>query len=109
MGDPECNKEQEDVFEDALEAYVPSAQGLEDSSAETQQVGYLIAFGSYETLVTDCGASEHLTRTNGTFRLLYVMLSCRSGLRSATLVFAWLPSMPRWQHMRLRQRCRSKS
>ena len=63
MGDPGCNEEQEDVFEDALEADVPSAQGLEDSSAETQQVGYSIAFGSDETLVTNCGASVDLTTT----------------------------------------------
>ena len=40
MGDPECNEEQEDVFEDSLEAEVPSAQGVEDSSDETQQVGH---------------------------------------------------------------------
>ena len=62
MGDPECSEEHEDVFEDALEADVPSAQGLDDSGAETQQVGYSMAFGSDEALVTYCGTSEHLTK-----------------------------------------------
>ena len=39
MGGTEYHKQQEDVFEDALEADMPSAQGLGGNSAETQQVG----------------------------------------------------------------------
>ena len=39
MGDIVCDKEQEDVFENALEADVSSAQCLADISTETQQVG----------------------------------------------------------------------
>ena len=46
MGDVGCHEEQEDVFEDAVEADVPSAQGPDNIDAETPQVGHTIAFGS---------------------------------------------------------------
>ena len=67
-----------------------------------------MAFGSNATPLTHCGASEHV-RSDTQFVSLLPMHFGRSGLRSLSLIFAWLLFMPRWQHIRLNQLSRSRS